>query len=110
MIKRYGISLEDRKLYHSILRDLITLDQKRETGQQKNILSYGGVSKGHFNLVPISRAEILGQIRQKEKYSKWIINLLCEICCGHYHNYPTIPLLKFLSYFALYETYQDTWR
>ena len=70
MTKCYGISLEDQRLHQFLLRDLITLNQKHETGQQKNMLSYRGASKGNFNLVPITRAASLGQILRKEKNSK----------------------------------------
>ena len=36
--------------------------------------------------------------------------MLYAICGGHHHNDPTRPLLEFLSYFALSETYQETWQ
>ena len=108
MIKRYGISLDDRQFHQSLLHYLITLSQNHKTGQQKNILFYGKVSKVHFNLVPIPIAASLENIRQKGKYSKWIINLLYALCGGHHHNDPTRPLMGFLLYFSLSETYQET--
>ena len=110
MMKFYGISLEDRQLHQYLLRNLITLNHKHKTGQENNMLPYDGVIKGNFNLVPIPRASSLGQIRPKEKYSKWISNFLYEICIGHHHNDPTRPLLEFLLYFFLYDTYQETWQ
>ena len=79
-------------------------------GQQKNMLSYGGVSKGPFNLVKIPRAVSLGKILRKGKYSKWISNFLYALYGRHHHNDPTRPLLEFISYFALSETYQETWQ
>ena len=110
MMKRYGLSLEDRQLHQYLLRDLITLNQKHEPVKQKNILSYVGVGKRDFNMVPIPRAASLGQIQRKEKYSKWISKLLYALCGGHHHNDPTRPLLGFVSYFALSETNQDIWK
>ena len=44
------------------------------------------------------------------KRFKWISNLLYEIYGGHHHNDPTRPLLEFISYFSLSETYQDIWK
>ena len=35
--------------------------------QQKNIMLYGGVSRGNFNLVPIPRAASLGRLYGREK-------------------------------------------
>ena len=74
------------------------------------MLLYGGVSKRHFNMVPIPRGASLGKIRRRGKDSKWNRNFLYALCGGHHHNDPTRPLLEFLSYFALSETYQDIWQ
>ena len=52
----------------------------------------------------------MGQIQRKGKYSKWISKLLHALCVGHHYNDPNRPLLDFLSYFNLSETYQDTWK
>ena len=97
MMKRYGISLEYRRLHQSLLHDLITLNHRHEMGQQKNIMPYVRVSKGGFNMAPIPRAASLGKIRRRGKGSKWIINFLYTLFCGHHHNDPSIPLLEFLS-------------
>ena len=70
MMKRYGILLGDRKLHQSLLCDLIALNQKHKMGQQNNMMLYGVVRKGHFNMVLIPGAESLGQIRRKEKIFK----------------------------------------
>ena len=56
MMKYYGISLEYHQAHKSLLRDLITLNQKHEMVHNKNMLLYGIVSKGHFNLMPTPRA------------------------------------------------------
>ena len=74
------------------------------------MISYGVVSKRHFNLVPIIISASLGKIRRKVKYSKYIRNFLYALCGVHPHNDPTRPLLEFISYFAMYETYQEIWK
>ena len=110
MMKRYRILLEDRRLHRSLLRYLINLNQKQKTGQQKNMMSYSRVSKEHFNLVKNPRAGSSGQIQRKGKYSKCVSNFLYSLCGGHHKNDPRRPLLEFLLYFALSETYQETWQ
>eukprot|EP00957_Ditylum_brightwellii_P017480 1316593-Ditylum_brightwellii.AAC.1 len=55
-MKQYGIPLGDCQLHKALFRNIVVLNKKHETGQQKNMLSYDCISKGMFNLVAIPRA------------------------------------------------------
>ena len=98
MMKWYGISLEYWWLYKSLLHNLITLNRKQEMSQQKNMLPYGGTSKGYFNLVPISRATSLGILNGREKIQNGL-----AMFCMHFAVDTTkmTQLYPFWSFFCI---------
>eukprot|EP00957_Ditylum_brightwellii_P004668 354870-Ditylum_brightwellii.AAC.1 len=82
-MKQYGIPLGDSQLHKALLRDIDVLNKKHETGQQKNMLLYDGISKGMFNLVAIPQANArYATFHQTTRNLKWVHNLLSALVGG----------------------------
>eukprot|EP00957_Ditylum_brightwellii_P101723 7752786-Ditylum_brightwellii.AAC.1 len=82
-MKQYGIPLGDCQLHKALLYDIVVLNKKHETGQQKNMLSHDGISKGMFNLVAIPRANSqYSTFHRTTRNLKWVHNLLSALAGG----------------------------
>eukprot|EP00957_Ditylum_brightwellii_P037133 2810589-Ditylum_brightwellii.AAC.1 len=79
-MKQYGIPLGDCQLHKALLCDIVVLNKKQETGQQKNMLLYDVISKGMINLVAILRANArYATFHQTTQNLKWVHNLLSAL-------------------------------
>jgi hypothetical protein len=105
-LKKYGLSLSDRRLHGNLLRDLMSLNRKFENGKQANMISYQGVSKGTYNLVAIPRSTGYEKFCRHARETKWVSNLLYALG-GDDGQEDT--LLDFLSFLSRSESYRDTW-